>query len=152
MIKKLRNKKYIITPLKASFTVEASAVMFLLLFTIVGTIYLCLFIHNRSWLTAAAYESAVSGSMEQSSEESEIYLKTREKAQELIDSGLYGSENLETVVQTGKTIEVYYKQDTRVEFGGLLWHLQAHGSAKMIKPVAWIRKRKAASDERSWSK
>ncbi len=120
--------------------------MFLLLFTIVGTIYLCLFVHNRTWLTAAAYEAAVSGSMEQSREENEIYQKTRDKAQELIDAGLYGSENLETVVQTGKTIEVYYSQDTKVEFGGLLWHLQAKGSAKTIRPVSWIRKLKAASE------
>lgn len=50
---------------KGSFTVEAACVMPLILLVLFGTIYLSFFVHNRAWLTAAAYESALSGSMEE---------------------------------------------------------------------------------------
>ena len=49
---------------KGSFTVEAACVMPLILLVLFGTIYVSFFVHNRAWLTAAAYESALSGSME----------------------------------------------------------------------------------------
>ena len=49
---------------KGSFTIETACVMPLILLVLMGLIYLSFFVHNRAWLTAAAYESAVSGSME----------------------------------------------------------------------------------------
>ena len=47
---------------KGSFTIETACVMPLILLVLMGLIYLSFFVHNRAWLTAAAYESAVSGS------------------------------------------------------------------------------------------
>ena len=49
---------------KGSFTLEAALLMPLLLTVIMSMLYLDFFVHNRAWLTAAAYEAAVSGSME----------------------------------------------------------------------------------------
>ena len=49
---------------KGSFTIEAACVMSLVLITVMGVLYLSFFVHNRSWLTAAAYEAALAGSME----------------------------------------------------------------------------------------
>ena len=49
---------------KGSFTLEAALLMPLLLMVIMSMLYLDFFVHNRAWLTAAAYEAAVSGSME----------------------------------------------------------------------------------------
>lgn len=49
---------------KASFTVEAACVMSIVLVTVMGVLYLAFFVHNRTWLTAAAYEAALTGSME----------------------------------------------------------------------------------------
>ena len=44
---------------KGSFTIETACVMPLILLVLMGLIYLSFFVHNRAWLTAAAYESAV---------------------------------------------------------------------------------------------
>ena len=49
---------------KGSMTVEAACLMSLILFILMGILSLFFWVHNRAWLTAAAYESAVSGSME----------------------------------------------------------------------------------------
>ena len=49
---------------KGSFTIEAACVMSLVLITVMGVLYLSFFVHNRSWLTAAAYEAALAGSIE----------------------------------------------------------------------------------------
>ena len=59
---------------KGSFTIETACVMPLILLVLMGLIYLSFFVHNRAWLTAAAYESAVSGSMEGIKKNGEIYL------------------------------------------------------------------------------
>ena len=45
---------------KGSLTVETACVMPLILLALMGLIYLSFFVHNRAWLTAAAYESAIS--------------------------------------------------------------------------------------------
>ena len=49
---------------KGGFTIEAACVMSLVLITVMGVLYLSFFVHNRSWLTAAAYEAALAGSIE----------------------------------------------------------------------------------------
>ena len=49
---------------KGSFTIETACVMPLILLVLMGLIYLSFFVHNRAWLTSAAYESALCGSME----------------------------------------------------------------------------------------
>ena len=58
---------------KGSFTIEAACVMSLVLITVMGVLYLSFFVHNRSWLTAAAYEAALAGSMEECREEGKGY-------------------------------------------------------------------------------
>ena len=58
---------------KGSFTVETACVMPLILLVLFGTIYLSFFVHNRAWLTAAAYESALSGSMEGNKKNGQVY-------------------------------------------------------------------------------
>ncbi len=46
----------------------------------------------------------------------------------------------------GKKIKVTYTADTISGFGGLKWELMAEGSSLIIRPAAWIRKIKAASE------
>ena len=48
---------------KGSFTIEAALLMPLVLMILIGVLYLDFFVHDRAYLTAAAYEAAVSGSM-----------------------------------------------------------------------------------------
>lgn len=45
---------------KGSFTVEAALLMPVIFLVLMGLLYLNFYVHNRAWLTAAAYEAAVS--------------------------------------------------------------------------------------------
>lgn len=137
MLKKMKN---------GSMTVETACVMPLLLLVIFGTLYLCFFVHNRSWLTAAAYEAAVSGSMEGVKKDGKIYETARMRSLELGDTGFFGGENINTQTNVGKKVQVTYDLDTTMSYGGFQWHLQVEGTSKIIRPVEWIRKIKAASE------
>lgn len=75
---------------KGSFTIETACVMPLILLVLMGLIYLSFFVHNRAWLTAAAYESAVSGSMEGIKKNGEIYDTARMRSEELGSIGFSG--------------------------------------------------------------
>ena len=65
---------------KGSFTIEAACVMSLVLITVMGVLYLSFFVHNRSWLTAAAYEAALAGSIEGVQKNGQIYEAASAKA------------------------------------------------------------------------
>ena len=79
---------------KGSFTLEAALLMPLLLMVIMSMLYLDFFVHNRAWLTAAAYEAAVSGSMEGYKKEANIYETADIQGRMLGSQGLPGGENL----------------------------------------------------------
>ena len=111
---------------KGSFTIEAACVMSLVLITVMGVLYLSFFVYNRSWLTAAAYEAALAGSIEGVQKNGQIYESASAKAQELGN--------------------VSYQADTIAGFGGFRWVLRTEGSSKIIRPAQWIRKVKAASE------
>lgn len=131
---------------KGSFTIEAACVMSLVLITVMGVLYLSFFVHNRSWLTAAAYEAALAGSIEGVQKNGQIYESASAKAQELGNVGFFGAENLQCHVNVGKTVKVMYQADTIAEVGGFHWTLKTEGSSKIICPTKWIRKVKSAAD------
>lgn len=129
-----------------SFTIEAACVMPLILLVLMGCLYLCFFVHNRAWLTAAAYESALAGSMEGVKESGQVYETAQMRSRELGSVGFFGAENLSSRIRTDKTVEVSYSFDTISGYGGLLWHFNARGSSGIVRPVKWIRTVKAASE------
>lgn len=131
---------------KASFTVEAACVMSIVLVTVMGVLYLAFFVHNRTWLTAAAYEAALTGSMEGVQKNGQIYEAASDRSQELGNVGFFGAENLQCHVNVGKTVKVTYQADTIAEFGDFHWTLKTEGSSKIICPTKWIRKVKSAAD------
>lgn len=131
---------------KASFTAEAACVMSIVLVTVMGVLYLAFFVHNRTWLTAAAYEAALTGSMEGVQKNGQIYEAASDRSQELGNVGFFGAENLSYQVSDGKTVKVSYQADTIAGFGGFRWVLWTKGSSKIIRPAQWIRKVKAASE------
>ena len=130
---------------KGSLTVETACVMPLILFTLLGLIYLNFFVHNRAWLTAAAYESAVSGSMEGVRKNGQVYDTARMRSEELGNTGFFGAENLSTQTNVGKQVQVTYDLDTISSYGNLNWHLRTEGTSGFINPVKHIRKIRAAS-------
>ena len=131
---------------KGSMTVETACVMSLILLVLMGTLYLCFFVHNRAWLTAAAFEAALAGSMEGVKEDGKVYDTALARCRELGNTGFFGAENLSAEVTAGERVSVSYDLDTTVGYGGLKWHLKAEGSTKVLRPVQWIRKVKAAAE------
>lgn len=131
---------------KGSFTVEAAALMPVILLTLFGCLYLCFFVHNRVWLTAAAYESALTGSMEAVKRSGNAYEAADARSKELGNTGFFGAENLCVQTTAGTNIQVTYTLDTIVSYGGWTWPIKAQGEAKIIEPVKWIRKVKAVAD------
>lgn len=125
---------------KGSITIETACLMPLILLVLMGLIYLCFYVHNRAWLTAAAYESAVSGSMEGVKKNGKIYENARMKSEILGNTGFFGAENLSTQTNTGKEVQVTYDLDTISSYGNLNWHLRTEGTSAIIRPVGWIRK------------
>lgn len=131
---------------RGSFTVEAAALMPILLLTLFGCLYLCFFVHNRAWLTAAAYEAAVTGSMEAALPEGNVYEAAEHRSKELGNVGFFGAENLCVQTRAGQEVEVTYTMDIVDTYAGFNWPLQVQGKAALIEPVKWIRRIAAASD------
>ena len=120
--------------------------MSVVLLAVMGALYLSFFVHNRAWLTAAAYEAAVAGSMEGVMEEGDAYATAVMKSTELGNTGFFGAENLKSRVQADKEVKVTYSAETISGFGGFHWKMTAEGKSKIICPAKWIRKAKAASE------
>ena len=131
---------------KGSMTIEAALLMPLLLLVVLITLYLFFYVHNRAWLTAAAYEAALDGSMEAARPEGKIREKALKKGKELGNTGFFESKNLKLQVGEGKKVQVTYDLDMFSIYGGFNSHLQVQGSIKVIKPVTWIRKVKGLSE------
>lgn len=131
--------------MQGSLTVEAACVMPLILLVLMGLIYLSFFVHNRAWLTAAAYESAVSGSMEGIRKNGQIYDTARMRSEELGSMGFFGAENLSTQTNVGKEVQVTYDMDTISSYGNFNWHLRTEGTSAIVNPVKHIRKLRAAA-------
>ncbi len=131
---------------KGSFTIETACVMPLILLVLMGCLYLNFYVHNRGWLTSAAYEAALTGSMEAVKENGKVYENALVKGRELGNMGFFGAENLTIQVNAGSKVSVVYDLDTQVPFAGLKWHLRAEGTSKVIDPVTRIRKLKAAAE------
>lgn len=131
---------------RGSFTIETACVMPLILFVLMGSLYLNFYVHNRGWLTSAAYEAALTGSMEAVKENGKVYENALVKGRELGNTGFFGAENLTMQVNTGSKVSVIYNLDTVVPFAGVKWQLRAEGTSKVIAPVTRIRKLKAAAE------
>lgn len=130
---------------RASFTLEAACVMPLVLFTVTGLLCLCFFVHNRAWLTAAACEAALTGSMEGSQRDGEAALAAENRSRELAGASFFGTENLRQQVKAGNRVTVTYTAEARTGIGGR-WTLQVKEASEIIDPAAWIWKIKAAED------
>lgn len=131
---------------KGSLTIETALLMPAILLVIMTVLYLFFYVHNRAWLTAAAYEAALSGSMEAAVPDGDCQEAALKKGKELGDTGFFGSENLKLQVEAGKKVQVTYDLDTFSVYGGFRSHLKIQESVKVIKPVSWIRKVKSASE------
>ena len=120
---------------RGSMTIEAALLMPLLLLVVTITLYLFFYVHNKVWLTAAAYEAALDGSLETARPEGKSRDKALKKGKELGNSGFYESKNLKLQVSEGKKVQVTYDLDMFSLYGGFNSHLQVKGSVKEKKQI-----------------
>lgn len=126
---------------KGSFTVELACLMPLYLLVIFTSIYLCFYVHNRAWLTAAAHESALIGATTRRSSDENRKNMADTRAKSLTEHGQPGM--WESQIQTsvnGKEVRVRFFQNTTGVYGGISGQLQAEAVEKTIDPVAHIWK------------
>ena len=130
---------------KGSMTIEAACLMFLVLLVIMSCVYLFFFVHNRAWLTAAAYEAAIDGSMEGIKKNGSACDAARMRSEELGSTEFFGTENLTAQTHVGKEVQVTYDLDTVSQYGSFSWHVRAEGRARITDPMKYIRKIRAAA-------
>ena len=131
---------------KGSMTIETALLMPVILLVLMGTLFLFFYVHNRAWLTAAAYEAALDGSMESVRPDGKSQERALKKGKELGNTGFYGSRDLKLQASAGKTGKVTYDLELFSVYGGFNAHMQVQGKTKVIKPVSWIRKMKGLSE------
>lgn len=124
---------------KGSFTIETACLMPLFLLVIFVCIYLCFYVHNRTWLTAAAHEAALVGCQEMSVSLGDPEAAAYERARTLLAPRLFGAENLQVQIEKrGKEMRVQFDADTVCVYGRRHWHLQTEVKEKYTDPVAFI--------------
>lgn len=124
---------------KGSFTIETACLMPLFLLVIFVCIYLCFYVHNRTWLTAAAHEAALVGCQEMSISLGDPEAAAYERARTLLAPRLFGAENLQVQIEKrGKEMRVQFDADTVCVYGRRHWHLQTEVKEKYTDPVAFI--------------
>ena len=127
-----------------SLTVEAACIMPAVLLTVFACLYLCFYVHNRAFLTAAACESAVCGAIAGGKDVDKVYEEARERSILLGNTGFFGADNLNTYTlagtESGDTVSVTYELDTLLDFFVLRRHLKAEGIAEIIRPASDIRR------------
>lgn len=124
---------------KGSLTVEIALLSPMILTVLFLTVSLCIFVHHRVWLGQAAYEAALTGTMEPG-EEAVRKTLVNTKAEELAESLYYPLENTEWKVTGEEEITVEYCGKFQVFFPGMNWELKEKGQTKTVDPPAFIRK------------
>lgn len=124
---------------KGSFTIETACLMPLFLLMIFVCIYLCFYVHNRAWLTAAAHEAALAGCQEMQLPSGNPENAAYERARTLLSQRLFGAENLQVQIEKqGKKMIVRFDADTICVYGQRQWHLQTEAKETYTDPVAFI--------------
>ncbi|MBQ9064067.1 MAG: pilus assembly protein [Blautia sp.] len=128
---------------KASFTVEAACIMPVVLMVTFSCLYLCFYVHNRTFLTAAANEASVCGSIEACRENGEAAAAARERCIQLGNTGFFGAENLHCFIEAGdepgSRIRVVYELDSVFRPFGIRWNMHTEGTAYAFCPSYEIR-------------
>ena len=139
-----KQRKNLNRKLRGSLTIEAACIMPVILLAVFSCLYLCFYVHNRTFLTAAACESAVTGSVESVKESAETYEAVREKSIMLGNTGFFGAEDLRTGasagMEHGEEIKVTYSLRTLFSPFAIDWDLGTEGEAYVIRPAGEIRK------------
>lgn len=126
--------------------IEMALWMPVVLLVWMGTVSVCLFVHNRAWLTAAAYEAAVTGSWDAIRSQGNTQERASERLRILVDQSLYGTGDIRSVVEEKGEILMVSVEGIHGAYGGLQWRLHTEGSRKLCRPVSFIRRVKSLQE------
>lgn len=133
---------------KASYTVEASLLLPLVLSVITFLIYGCFYLYDRTVLTGLAYESALFGSRMEENNKDIILQQTKEKGNQLLSKKVINTRGIVTQVKvSGDNVLVSYRGDFKVPGGVLIEMLikkyvveiKVEGEAKRLHQVSFLR-------------
>lgn len=124
---------------KGSMTVETALLMPLVLLAWMGAVSACLFVHNRAWLTGAAYESAITGSWDAVRAQGDAEGRARKKLRLLLENSLYGSKDIHAEAEEKNGRIFVTVRGGHSSYGGLHWSFRITGSRKLCRPVSYIR-------------
>ncbi len=136
---------------KGSLTVEASAVVPLVLMVLFLTIYLCYYVHNRSWFFSAAAESALCGSQDGRQAEAMMYRKAKVRSQELSSQGVWGRMKIQTYVEVQDSVRVCYQLEPLGQVFGFPTVFKEEASSRIFRPTEQIRQRYQSQGQSSLS-
>lgn len=124
---------------KGSITAEAALLMPIWLLIIFGVFSVGFHVYYKTWLTCAAYEAAISGTIgERNSGQGKE--TAQEKAKLLANQVYYGVQIPDIKVEEGKkAYTVKYLTETIASFGGLSWKVEAAGESEIIDPSEKLR-------------
>lgn len=127
--------------LDGSFTVELACLMPVILLVIFGVWSASFYVHHKVWLTAAAYEAAITGTAESVFQKDQGVVVARLRGEELQKS-YFENSSLEKcqISEENDRIQVIYSGDIQALYGGMKWKLQAKGTSVICRPVNFIRK------------
>ena len=126
---------------KGSLTVEAACMVPFVIVILMVMIYLCFYIHNRSWLSSAACEAALCGSMEAENGSGHVHERARERAEELGNTGFFGASDIAVRVEGQSAVRVTYQVAAKSMLG-YGDSLSVSGCVQVIHPVEWLRRLK----------
>lgn len=139
-----RKQKGVRSPLKASYTVEASFVMSITFFVLAALLICTFYLHDRAVMQAAVCGIVSAGSNTATEEEQrQVVLELKRS---LTQERLIGSRNLSSQAGTGKKISVSWSGSYPVPglamryFTGNSLPVRASWSSEKIQPADTIRK------------
>ena len=126
---------------EGSFTVEAALVMPVVLFTLMGILWLFFYVHNRAVLTAGAHEAALLGSMVEMQGNGGGEMAAEERMQERLQSCAFGMNAADSSlgVSAGEEILVQCTSPQLWPVFGFRGTIETEGRAAVLHPARTIR-------------
>lgn len=137
---------------QGSLTVEATCLMGIILWVVTIVLFLFFHVHSRAYLTCAAYESALCGSLAGQVEGEMQALNEAGIRSEILCWGrVFGAREVTPSVNlaptlTGLDVAVGYEGLTQPLFGMAPWSIEVEAKVGILYPVKWIRNAKAVRD------
>lgn len=122
-----------------SVTVEAVLIFPVVLFSVFAMLYFCFYVHGRAYLTMAAEEAALCGSMEAVRREGEPEQAAAQRSSELASAGFFLGDGPLIQCTAGEEIRVDFEMKMNPVYVNTGWLVHASGRSLALHPAETIR-------------